>query len=150
MKKIGNCEEHYRRLLAEAERNPDYWKGALEAAAAEITSLLTRLREVEWERDHWKAEQAYAFKKAELFAEEAYHAEQRVAGLVETMGFIESAALFHPEQAWPDELKAQLRRIGKMAHDAALTPPQPAPIVGTMLGTPITAAERDAISKDGP
>jgi hypothetical protein len=36
----------------------------------------------------------------------------------EALGFIESAALFHPEQAWPDELKAQLRRIGKISHEA--------------------------------
>lgn len=44
--------------------------------------------------------------------------------LVEALQFIESAALFHPVQTWESEMKAQLRRIGKLAHDV-LTPTTP-------------------------
>jgi len=53
--------------------------------------------------------------------------EQRLEETRAALGFIESAALFHPGQAWPDEMKAQLRRIGKLAHEALarLAPPPP-------------------------
>jgi hypothetical protein len=50
-------------------------------------------------------------------------AEQRGRAYEEALGFIESAALFHPNHVWPDEMRGQLRRIGKLAHDALSAPP---------------------------
>ena len=52
--------------------------------------------------------------------------DERADRLAEALRFIESASLFHPDAAWPDELKAALRSIGKMAHEALLTPTPPA------------------------
>ena len=112
----------------------------------QVAGLLTRLRAVEAENERLKNDLLDALDlkvgngptALSMLADARDQAEQRAVRLGETLGFIESAALFHPDAAWPDELKAQLRRIGKMAaHDAALTPPPPAPI-STFLPTPPT------------
>lgn len=93
--------------------------------AAEIKAAAEERYKSACEGQHMTADEYAAFD-AGWEAGLATHA-RRLEEARAALGFIESAALFHPDQAWPDEMKEQLRRIGKMAHEALarLSPPPP-------------------------